>query len=97
MIKLIRYDGEFNPNQEALKGRYGQRGEKFGSFVAVKNMLFVILYKGATVTDYELPAVYDGFLQCSDGSVVLIENNKLTCNLGEGVTAQGILKLQGDN
>ena len=71
MIKLIRYDGEFNPNQEALKGRYGQRGEKFGSFIAVKNMLFIILYKGASVTDYELPAVYDGFLQCSDGSAVL--------------------------
>lgn len=96
MVKVIRYD-QSNQNIEALKGRYGNSGESWGSVSVIRNVLFVIAYQGAVVTDYQLPACYDGFLTCSDGSIVQVTDSKLTLNLAPSVSAQGILKLTTDN
>lgn len=96
MVKVIRYD-QSNQNIEALKGRYGSSGEDWGSVSVIRNVLFVIAYTGAVVTDYALPECYDGFLTCSDGSIVPVIDSKLTLNLAPSVSAQGILKLTTDN
>jgi hypothetical protein len=72
-------------------------GETWGKITVIKNVVFVVAYKGAKVDNFLLPEVYDGFLQCSDGSCVQINNSTLTLNLAEGVTAHGILQLRADN
>lgn len=95
-LKLVRYSQE-NMNVEGLKGKYGYDGQAWGSITVIKNVAFVIAYKGANVTDYMLPEVYDGFLICSDGSRVQVTDSKLTLALGAEVSAQGMLKLKKDN
>lgn len=95
-MELVRFSPE-NPNTEALKGKYGVVGEVWGKITVIKNVVFVVAYKGAKVDNFVLPEVYDGFLQCSDGSCVQINNSILTLNLAEGVTAHGILQLKTDN
>ena len=92
-IKVIRYD-ESNQNIEALKGQYGQYGDKKGSFTVVKNLLFVNLYSGAVYNNEKLPTVYDGFLTCSDGTIIEVKNSILNVKLNKGVTAFGVLVLQ---
>ena len=92
-IKVIRYD-ESNQNIEALKGQYGQVGDKKGSFTVVKNLLFVNLYSGAVYNNEKLPSVYDGFLTCSDGTIIEVKNSILNVKLDKGVTAFGVLVLQ---
>lgn len=92
-IKVIRYD-ESNQNIEALKGQYGQYGDKKGSFTVVKNLLFVNLYSGAVYNNEKLPTVYDGFLTCSDGTIIEVKNSILNAKLDKGVTAFGVLVLQ---
>ena len=92
-IKVIRYD-ESNQNIEALKGQYGQYGDKKGSFTVVKNLLFVNLYSGAVYNNEKLPSVYDGFLTCSDGTIIEVKNSILNAKLDKGVTAFGVLVLQ---
>jgi len=92
-IKVIRYD-ESNQNIEALKGQYGQYGDKKGSFTVVKNLLFVNLYSGAVYQNEKLPSVYDGFLTCSDGTIIEVKNSILNAKLDKGVTAFGVLVLQ---
>ena len=92
-IKVIRYD-ESNQNIEALKGQYGQYGDKKGSFTVVKNLLFVNLYSGAVYQNEKLPTVYDGFLTCSDGTIIEVKNSILNAKLSKGVTAFGVLVLQ---
>lgn len=92
-IKVIRYD-ESNQNIEALKGQYGQYGDKKGSFTVVKNLLFVNLYSGAVYNNEKLPSVYDGFLTCSDGTIIEVKNSILNVKLDKGVTAFGVLVLQ---
>lgn len=92
-IKVIRYD-ESNQNKEALKGQYGQYGDKKGSFTVVKNLLFVNLYSGAVYQNEKLPSVYDGFLTCSDGTIIEVKNSVLNAKLDKGVTAFGVLVLQ---
>ena len=54
MIKLIRYD-ESNKNQEALKGQYGQEGQKDYCITVIKNMLFVVIYDGGKMNDVKIP------------------------------------------
>lgn len=95
-IKIVRYD-ETNKNQEALKGKWGIIGENWGCVSLLKNMVLVVLYKGASVTDYVLPTVYDGFLMCSDGSIVPVNDSKFSCSLGSDVSGFGVLKLTKDN
>lgn len=95
-MQLVRYSQE-NQNIEALKGKYGSLGEDWGYTTVIKNLLFIIAFPGATVTDYELPEVYDGFLFCSDGSTVQITDSTLNLTLEPNVSAQGILKLRRDN
>lgn len=92
-IKVIRYD-ESNQNIEALKGQWGQYGDKKGSFTVVKNLLFVNLYSGAVYQNEKLPTVYDGFLTCSDGTIIEVKNSILNVKLDKGVTAFGVLVLQ---
>lgn len=92
-IKVIRYD-ESNQNIEALKGQWGQVGDKKGSFTVVKNLLFVNLYSGAVYNNEKLPSVYDGFLTCSDGTIIEVKNSILNAKLDKGVTAFGVLVLQ---
>lgn len=97
MIQLVRFSVQ-NPNWEkALEGKFGKLGEDWGSITVVKNILYVVAYKGAKVTDYVLPEVYDGFLMCSDGTVVPVNDSKFTLDLPEAVSAMGILQLKKDN
>lgn len=95
-MELVRFSQE-NQNTEALKGKFGVVGETWGKVTVIKNVVFVVAYKGAKVDSFVLPEVYDGFLQCSDGSCVQINNSTLTLNLAEGVTAHGVLQLKADN
>lgn len=95
-MELVRFSPE-NQNTEALKGKWGGVGETWGKVTVIKNVVFVVAYKGAKVNNFVLPEVYDGFLQCSDGSCVQINNSTLTLNLADGVTAHGILQLKADN
>ena len=95
-IKIVRYSEE-NPNDEALKGKWGTLGETWGAVVIVKNVVIVILYPNATVSDYTLPSVYDGAIVCSDGSAVPVIDSKFSCSLQSGVSGFGVLKLTKDN
>ena len=97
MIQLVRFSVQ-NPNWEkALEGKFGRLGEDWGSITVVKNILYVVAYKGAKVTDYVLPEVYDGFLICSDGTVVPVNDSKFTLDCPDAVSAMGILQLKKDN
>ena len=96
MRELVRYS-EQNQNVEALKGKYGVEGEEWGCVTVIKNVVFVVAYKGAKVVDYVLPEVYDGFLICSDGTTVPVENSRLSLDLGSTVSAQGFLQLRAVN
>lgn len=95
-IKIIRYD-ESNKNLEALKGQYGQRGEKYGSFTILKNLLIINLYNGAIFNDYQLPTVYDGFVQLSNGEILPVTDSKLTCKLDDNVNGFGVLVIKNWN
>lgn len=94
-VKLVRYSEE-NPNDEALKGKWGQLGNDWGCITVVKNVLYIVAYKGASV-DVKLPEVYDGFVQCSDGTTVAVDDSTLHLALADNVSAMGILKLKKDN
>lgn len=97
MIQVVRFSEE-NPNwQKALEGKWGNLGESWGYLDLVKNMLFVVAYKGAKVSDYKLPECYDGFLVCSDGTTVPVDGSVLNLDLADNVSAQGMLKLKKDN
>lgn len=96
MKELIRYS-EQNQNVEALKGKFGVSGEEWGCVTVIKNVVFVVAYKGAKVTGYTLPEVYDGFLTCSDGTAVPVEDSTITLDLGSTVSAQGFLQLRAVN
>lgn len=95
-MKLIRYSQE-NPNIEALKGKYGYLGETWGSVTVFKNLLLVVANRGAKVSDYQLPEVYDGFLLTNEGNTINVTNSKLNLDLGASECAQGVLKLVKDN
>lgn len=92
-VKIIRYD-ESNLNVEALKGQWAQLGDKRAVFTIVKNLLVINLMPKAEYTDLKLPSVYDGFVQCSDGSLVQIKDSTLTCSLSSDVSGFGILVLK---
>ena len=97
MIQLVRFSKE-NPNWEkSLEGKYGKLGEEWGSITVIKNLLFVVAFKGAKVDNYEVPEVYDGFLTCSNGAVIPVEDSKVSLSLAANVSAQGILQLKRDN
>lgn len=95
-MKLIRYSQE-NPNIEALKGKYGYLGETWGSATVFKNLLLIVANRGAKVSDYQLPEVYDGFLLTNEGNTINVTNSKLNLDLGASECAQGVLKLVKDN
>lgn len=95
-MKLIRYSQE-NPNIEALKGKYGYLGEGWGSVTVFKNLLLVVANRGAKVSNYQLPEVYDGFLLTNEGNVINVTNSILNLDLGASECAQGTLKLVKDN
>lgn len=92
-VKIIRYD-ESNKNIEALKGQYGQLGDGKAVFTVIKNLLIVNLFGGAKYDNLKLPTVYDGFIQCSDGTIIQIKDSILTCNLSNEVTGFGVLVLE---
>lgn len=92
-VKIIRYD-ESNKNLEALKGQYGQLGDGKAVFTVIKNLLFINLLGGAKYDNLKLPTVYDGFIQCSDGTIIQIKDSILTCNLSNDVNGFGVLVLE---
>lgn len=92
-IKSIRYSEE-NENIEALKGIWGQQGDKNAVFTIVKNLLIVNLMPNAKYTDLKLPSVYDGFIQCSDGSIIQVKDSTLTCSLPSDVNGFGIFVIK---
>lgn len=95
-FKLIRYSQE-NPNIEALKGKYGFLGESWGSVTVFKNVLLVVANKGASVQNFPLPEVYDGFLITTECNIVRVTNSTLNLSLAADECAQGVLKLVKDN
>lgn len=97
MIKLIRYSQENRNSAEAFKGKWGFEGMETMCVTIMKNLVFVNAHKGAKVTDYKLPEVYDGFLICSDGSRVEVNDSTINLSLADNVSAQGVLKLLSDN
>lgn len=92
-IKIIRYD-ESNQNIEALKGQYGQLGDNKAVFTVIKNLLIINLHGGAKYDNIKLPTVYDGFIQCSNGTRIQIKDSTLSCNLSNEVSGFGILVLE---
>lgn len=92
-IKVIRYD-DSNKNIEALKGQYGQLGDGKGVFTIIKNILIINLLNGAKYTDEKLPTVYDGFIQCSDGSRIEVKDSILNCSLDSNVNGFGTFVLK---
>ena len=92
-VKIIRYD-ETNNNLEALKGQYGQFGDGKAVFTVIKNLLFVNLFGGAKYDNLKLPTVYNGFIQCSNGTRIQIKDSILTCNLANDINGFGVLVLE---
>ena len=92
-IKIVRYD-DSNQNIEALKGQYGQLGDGKATFTIIKNLLFINLLNGAKYDNVKLPTVYDGFIQCSNGTRINIKDSTLTCSLANDVNGFGVLVLQ---
>lgn len=97
MVKLIRYSQENRNAAEAFKGKWGFEGMETMCVTIMKNLVFVNAHKGAKVTGYRLPEVYDGFLICSDGSTVEVNDSTINLSLADNVSAQGVLKLLSDN
>lgn len=97
MVKLIRYSQENRNAAEAFKGKWGFEGMETMCVTVIKNLVFVNAHKGAKVSGYRLPEVYDGFLICSDGSTVQINDSTINIDLAPNVSAQGFLKLLSDN
>lgn len=92
-LKIVRYD-ESNKNIEALKGQYGQLGQKNATFTVIKNLLIVNLLNGAKYDDVKLPEVYPGFIQCSNGTRIAVTDSILTCSLASNVNGFGIFVLK---
>lgn len=93
-IKCVRYSEE-NENIEALKGIWGQLGEKDAIFTVIKNLLIINLLDGAKYVNVKLPFVcYDGFIQCSNGARIQVKDSMLNCSLPSGVTGFGIFVLK---
>lgn len=92
-LKIVRWD-EFNQNTEALKGQYAQYSDGKGVFTIIKNILFLTLLPNTKYEDLVLPQCHDGFLICSDGTIISIKDSKLTCSLDNNTTAQGQLVLK---
>lgn len=97
MVKIIRYSQENRNAAEAFKGKWGFEGMETMCVTIIKNLVFVNAHKGAKVTGYRLPEVYDGFLVCSDGSTVEVNDSTINLSLADNVSAQGVLKLLSDN
>lgn len=96
MQELVRYS-EQNRNVEALKGKYGYAGETWGTVTVIKNVVHVVAFRGAKVSGYALPEVYDGFMQCSDGTTVDVDDSILDLDLDGGVSAFGMFQLKAVN
>jgi hypothetical protein len=92
-IKIVRYDSS-NKNIEALKGQYGQLGQKLATFTVLKNVLIINLMSGAKYDNVKLPEVYDGFIQLSNGERIQVKDSTLTCNLASNVNGFGVLVLK---
>lgn len=92
-IKIIRYD-ESNQNIEAIKGQYGQLGDKKAVFTIVKNLLIINLLNGAQYDNVKLPSVYDGFISLSNGGRIQVKDSILTCKLQSNVNGFGIFVLK---
>lgn len=92
-LKIIRWD-EFNQNTEALKGQYAQYSDGYGVFTIIKNILFITLLPKTKYDNLVIPQCHDGFLICSDGTIIEIKDSKLTCSLDNTTTAQGQLVLK---
>ena len=92
-LKVIRFD-ESNKNEEALKGKYGQYSDGKAVFTLIKNILFINLLPGAKYDNLQLPIVYDGFIQLSNGGRIQVKNSILTCNLDNNTNGFGQLVLK---
>ena len=93
MIKLIRYD-ESNKNQEALKGQYGQEGQKDYCITVVKNMLFVVIYDGGRMNDVKIPTCYKGFLMTNKGRRIQVDGSVINATMAPDENAQGIFVIK---
>lgn len=92
-INAVRYSEE-NKNIEALKGIWGQLGQKNATFTIIKNLLIINLLNGAKYDGVKLPECYDGFIQCSNGSRIQVKDSSLTCSLPSDVNGFGIFVIK---
>lgn len=92
-LKIVRYDEE-NQNIEALKGQWAQCSDGKGVFTIIKNILFITLLPNTKYDKLVLPQCHDGFLICSNGTIIQVKDSKLTCTLDNTTSAQGQLVLK---
>lgn len=94
-MKSVRLSEDNKNLYEAVKGQWGQTGDKYATFTVIKNLLVINLHAGAIYDSVKLPFVcYDGFIQLSNGQRIKITNSTLNCNIPKDVTGFGILVLQ---
>lgn len=89
-IKIVRFD-ESNRNIEALKGQYGQNGQKDYSITVIKNVAFVVVYDGGKLDGVKIPTCYRGFLITNKGRRIETDGKTITCTLDSDENAQGTL------
>lgn len=94
-INSIRLSEDNQNLYEAIKGQWGQFGDKKAAFTIIKNILFINLFNGAVYKSLKLPFdVYDGFIQCSNGSRIQVNDSTLTCSLPSDVNGFGIFVIK---
>lgn len=94
-IKCVRLSEDNQNLYEAVRGQWGQFGDKFAAFTVIKNLLFINLFNGAKYDNIKLPfECYDGFIQCSDGSIIQVKDSTLTCSLPSDVNGFGIFVIK---
>lgn len=94
-LRNVRLSEDNQNLWEALKGQYGQSGEEHASFTIIKNVLFVHLYNGAKYNNVRLPfQVYDGFIQCNDGTIIQVKDSVLNCELDSETNGFGSFVLK---
>jgi len=93
MIKIIRYD-ESNQNIEAIKGQFGQEGQKDYCITVLKNILYVVVYNGGKLTDVKIPTCYEGFLLTSKGRRIQVDGTVINADMAKDENAWGILAIK---
>lgn len=94
-LNAVRLSEDNQNLYEAIKGQWGQFGDKKAAFTIIKNLLFINLFNGAVYKSIKLPfEVYDGFIMLSNGGRIQVKDSTLSCSLPSNVNGQGTLVLK---